>query len=310
MAYRGKNINLFLMDGVLDGRIKVTVSNWTGTVYRIPRSSLENCEKIIALSQSGVYFLIGPSPSDNRDTVYIGQAGPRKNGHGILKRLQEHDKNPEKNYWREVLVFTTSNNSFGPTELSFLENRFCNMAIQSHHYDVKNENEPTPGNITEEKESELEEYADYAQLILEVLGYPIFSSRKLNPTSVETTPNQQCTPPNSTSTAGTDAADFKIGKFVKETIAPAMQKGQIPCVELEKLTSLDYCKQVFGKRVYFPVLREWPETATQAAVAIISGYRRYYADIVIPCGKKRYLLSSQWYKDSWQPLLTWYQKFT
>ena len=43
MAYRGKNINLFLMDGSLSGRIKVTISNWTGTVYRIPRSGLEDC---------------------------------------------------------------------------------------------------------------------------------------------------------------------------------------------------------------------------------------------------------------------------
>ena len=34
---RGKNINLFLMDGDASGRIKCTLANWTGVAYRIPR---------------------------------------------------------------------------------------------------------------------------------------------------------------------------------------------------------------------------------------------------------------------------------
>ena len=309
MAYRGKNINLFLMDGSLSGRIKVTISNWTGTVYRIPRSELEDCQKIAALSQSGVYFLVGPGTASHSGTVYIGQAGPRKSGTGILKRLLEHNRNPDKDYWSQAVVFTTSNNSFGPTELNFLENRFCNMALHSHRYDVKNENDPTLGNITEEKESELEEYVDYAQLILEVLGYQIFSSPGGTATlPAQDAPVERPAPP----AARTDAAetDLKIGKFVQAVIAPAMQKGLIPPEEMSQLTALDYCKQVFGRRVYYPVLKEWPEGSTQSQVAVINGHRRYYLDIVIPCGTKRYLLSSQWYKDSWQPLLAWYRKFT
>lgn len=86
-----------------------------------------------------------------KGVVYIGQAGARKNGEGILNRLQEHKRNPEKDYWTEAIVFTTSNNSFGPTEISYLENRFCNLALQANRYEVKNGNDPTPGNITEEK---------------------------------------------------------------------------------------------------------------------------------------------------------------
>lgn len=106
--------------------------------------------------------------------VYIGQAGARKNGEGILNRLQEHKRNPEKDYWTEAIVFTTSNNSFGPTEISYLENRFCNLAIQAKRYVVKNGNDPTPGNITEEKESELEEFIDNAKIIMGTLGHKFF----------------------------------------------------------------------------------------------------------------------------------------
>lgn len=103
MSVRGKSINLFLMDGTPNGRIKCTLANWT-----------------------------------------------------------------------EAVVFTTSNNSFGPTEISYLENKFCGLAVDAQRYTVKNGNDPTSGNITEEKECELEEFIDYAKIVMGALGYKLF----------------------------------------------------------------------------------------------------------------------------------------
>ncbi len=174
MAAHGKNIQLFLMDGDAAGRIKCTLANWTGVAFKIPRTELDKCKDREDLKQSGVYFLFGTSDETGKGVVYIGQAGARKNGEGILNRLQEHKRNPEKDYWTEAIVFTTSNNSLGPTEISYLENRFCNMAIMAKRYDVKNGNDPTPGNITEEKESEMEEFIDYAKVIMGTLGHKLF----------------------------------------------------------------------------------------------------------------------------------------
>lgn len=171
---RGKSINLFLMDGEAGGRIKCTLANWTGIAYKIPRTELDRCKEREDLKQSGVYFLFGTSDTTGKGVVYIGQAGARKNGEGILNRLQEHKRNPEKDYWTEAIAFTTSNNSFGPTEISYLENRFCNLALQANRYEVKNGNDPTPGNITEEKECELEEFIDYAKVIMGTLGHKLF----------------------------------------------------------------------------------------------------------------------------------------
>ncbi|MDD4370394.1 MAG: GIY-YIG nuclease family protein [Anaerostipes sp.] len=174
MAARGKSINLFLMDGEANGRIKCTLANWTGIAYKIPRTELEKCRERDDLKQSGVYFLFGASDQTGKNVVYIGQAGARKNGEGILNRLQEHKRNPEKDYWTEAIVFTTTNNSFGPTEISYLENRFCNLAMEANRYEVKNGNDPTLGNVTEEKESELEEFIDYARIIMGTLGHKVF----------------------------------------------------------------------------------------------------------------------------------------
>ncbi len=196
MESRGKSINLFLMDGEAGGRIKCTLANWTGVVYKIPRTEIEKCRERDDLKQSGVYFLFGTSNETEKGVVYIGQAGARKNGEGILNRLQEHKRNPEKNYWTEAIVFTTSNNSFGPTEISYLENRFCNMAILANRYEVKNGNDPASGNITEEKESEMEEFIDYAKVVMGTLGHRLLeplnkdvleSGEETNITSEKTT---------------------------------------------------------------------------------------------------------------------------
>jgi len=80
----GKNINYFLMDGTPSGRIKCTISNWTGVAYRIPRTELEKCKERDDLKQSGVYFLFGTEEDTGDNIVYVGQAGVRKNGEGIL----------------------------------------------------------------------------------------------------------------------------------------------------------------------------------------------------------------------------------
>lgn len=174
MGVRGKSINLYLMDGIANGRIKCTLANWTGVAYKIPRTKLDMCKDRGDLKQSGVYFLFGTSDQNGESIVYIGQSGVRKNGEGILYRLQEHKRNHDRDYWTEVVVFTTSNNSFGPTEISYHENRFCKLAIEAKRYKVKNGNDPTQGNITEEKESELEEFVDYARIVMGTLGHNVF----------------------------------------------------------------------------------------------------------------------------------------
>ncbi len=164
---RGKTIQLYLMDSVPKGRIKCTLANWTGIAYKIPRTELEKAKSIDYLKQSGVYFLFSTSDETQENIVYIGQAGTRKNGEGILNRLQEHKRNPDKDYWTEAVAFTT-------TEISYLENQFTKLAIDSKRYIVKNSNEPSLGHVTEEKESELEEYIDYAKIVIGALGYRIF----------------------------------------------------------------------------------------------------------------------------------------
>lgn len=172
---RGKNINLYLMDGDVNGRVKCTLANWTGLAFKIPRTTLASCKDREELKQAGVYFLFGKDDDiSEQSVVYIGQACIRKNGEGLYNRLQEHNKNPEKDYWTEAIAITTSNNSLGPTEISYLEHRFCQLANDANRYIVKNGNDPNPGNPSEEKISELEDFIDYSKDVVGTLGHKVF----------------------------------------------------------------------------------------------------------------------------------------
>ena len=63
-----------------------------------------------------IYFLYGTSDETGENVVYVGQAGVRKSGEGILYRLQEHKRNSEKDYWTEAVVLAGSVLSEIPSE--------------------------------------------------------------------------------------------------------------------------------------------------------------------------------------------------
>lgn len=179
-----KSISVYLIDDIPAGKIKCTLSNWTGVAYKIPRNELESYKEWPSqskkhLSQSGVYFLLGKNEKNEKQIIYVGQAIIRKNGIGIIGRLLEHAKNEKELYyklWNEVIVLTTQNDVLGATEISYLENRFTNLAKNTGRYEVFNGNEPNLGNITEEKESEMEEFISYSKIVVGVLGHKVFEA--------------------------------------------------------------------------------------------------------------------------------------
>ena len=296
MAKRGKSITMFLMDGEADGRIKASISNWVGLGYKIPRDRLSECTEMNELTQSSVYFLFGESVT-GKNPVYIGQAGIRKNGKGILTRLMEHDANPEKDYWTEAVVFTTSNNSFGPTELSFLENRFCNMAVNAARYEVKNAVDPTPGNITEEKESELEEFADYAELILGVFGYKVFTPFKESErSSVETVTPRTFTKPE------LPDHSLKIGEYVRTAMRNLCQSGySFAKQDIEKMCTPEWSWAVFRTQKPFMRLITEDKYSTRDK----DGNVRFWSE-VFSFGDNKVLVSKEWYEKHYDLFDTWY----
>ena len=136
----GKNIRYYLMDNIAAGRVKCTIANWTGIAYRIPRALLTECHDRADLKQCGVYFLFGEDELRNERYVYVGQARIRKNGEGTYRRINEHDT---EDYWNTAVAFITADDSFGPTDISYLDNRFWETGSGSVY--VKSKGKLIPG---------------------------------------------------------------------------------------------------------------------------------------------------------------------
>lgn len=162
------------MDGISTGRIKCSLQNWIGLVFSIPRDAALQGTDRADLQHSGVYILFGDDPESGETVAYVGLANARKNGQGVLGRIKEHIRDEKKDYFTHAIIITTSNNSLGATEISYLENALCKKARQTGRVSVDNGDTPLRGAISEEKEAELQEFISYAELAIGSLGYRIF----------------------------------------------------------------------------------------------------------------------------------------
>lgn len=188
----GKTIKLYLMNGTPNGVTKCSLTNWNGLAYRVPRTSIALCKNMDVLKQTGVYFLFGTDDNDD-PVVYVGQAGTRKNGEGLYGRVTE--PHSSISYWDEAIMFTTTGDTLGPTEISYLENRFYNMALQTKRCKVVNGNNPYSGNVTEETRSELEQFIEYAKLVMGALGYKTLEPINSKINTSNNIPHKNINPP-------------------------------------------------------------------------------------------------------------------
>ena len=301
---RGKVISVYLIDGVANGKIKATITNWNGIAYKIPRGLLDECKELEAFKQSGVYFLFG------NNMVYVGQAEVRKNGKGIHQRILDHENDKYKDCWDEVVIFTRKDNSLGRTDISYLENRFYNKALEAGRFHVQNGNEPTIGTVTEEKESELEEYIDQAELVLGALGYKVFESRitsePVGENSSEETIQGKKIPDLPEGVIG-------VGDFILQAMKNLEASGYIfSDKQMQMLLNPAECnkKELFNlqnSNVAFFKLYNPDEEKPH----YLNGMQRYYTPkkVILTFGKYKVLLTKEWYeKYNHRELFTkWYE---
>ncbi len=174
MSAARKLVNMFLMDGSVQGRIKCFIENRDAVAIKIPRSYIEKSADRPELLQSGIYFLLGDTETEKEGAVYVGQAIKRNQAGATLTRLGEHRRNEKKNFFQYVVVITSKANTLGATELCYLENYFWKEVVKAKRFEVVNAVEPTLGNITEERECVVLEFADEVKTLMALLGYKIF----------------------------------------------------------------------------------------------------------------------------------------
>ena len=144
---------------------------------KIPRKDLDKCKDIKYLKPEWSIFFYSGSRIATIKTSYTSvRPDPAKMDPEFCDAYKNTPRSQSKDYWSEAVVLTTSNDSFGPTDISYLENRFTTLAAKTNRYKLDNNNDPNSGNVTEEKESDLEEFIDYSKIVMGVLGHKIFIS--------------------------------------------------------------------------------------------------------------------------------------
>lgn len=159
---KGKNVVLFLIDGIPSGRIKCTLANWTGISYRIPMEMINNDGQSEYMDKTGIYFLIGYFWDSGEPVVQIGKAG-------IQSKLTNIHSN--KVIWTEVVIFNSLKDSLLSPDIRYMKEQFCNIIKEADRYQLYNRDKLESFNILLERKSELDEFIEYIRFIMEVLGY-------------------------------------------------------------------------------------------------------------------------------------------
>ena len=162
----GKLISLYLFNGDPNGIVFSFLSNWTGQAIKVPRNYLEEVKERIEVNKPGIYFLFSKKEDENQ--IYIGES------ENVYKRLLQHIKNEEKDFFDEVVIFTSKDDDLTKGHIKYLEYRLINEVSNNLKFDLKNKNSTGCPSLPEMYKVVLEEYIKNIKILLPTLGYSIF----------------------------------------------------------------------------------------------------------------------------------------
>jgi len=170
----GKQIKLFLVDGVPGGLTTAEITNWVGHVLAAPRSDLKKLSAREQAKRTGVYLLLGEDPQAVGSVkCYVGEAD------NIADRLQAHEKN--KDWWDRVVVITSKDANLTKSHGRYLESKLIALAKQAGRVELDNATAPPLPPMPEADASDMDEFIDQLQVVLPVLGINAIRVREARP---------------------------------------------------------------------------------------------------------------------------------
>ncbi|MCE7792207.1 GIY-YIG nuclease family protein [Salipaludibacillus sp. CUR1] len=174
----GKTIQIFMPDGSPTSYKIAEITTRIVQLILIPRNKLTEMGNREEVNNVGVYFLFGRGETDNKASVYIGEA------ENCFERLKQHNRDSNKDFWNVAILAVTKTSSFTKSHVKFLESFCYQEAKKVDRYNVVNGNTPTQSRLSEPMVADLMDNFDTMKTLLSALGYPIFE-RVANETSEE-----------------------------------------------------------------------------------------------------------------------------
>jgi hypothetical protein len=166
----GRKIMIFLVDGTSTGVRTAELGLSTIKALVVPRASLSAVKERSEVKKTGVYVLIGPdSDKFGQKRIYIGETDT------IITRLTDHNKDVDKDFWDEAVIFVSKDENLTKGHARYLEARLIGLAVEAKRATVTNGTAPSEqGRLPEADEVEMNEFITQARLLLGALGYDVF----------------------------------------------------------------------------------------------------------------------------------------
>lgn len=161
----GKSIRIYLKEGSVTGIKFAEVVNQTIQSLSCPRTKISELNKHFSkeINTQGVYFLIGFEEETVKQIVYIGEA------ENVWDRLKNHDS--KKDFWNEVIVFTSKDDNLTKSHIKYLESRIVEIANETKRYGLKNGNNPTLSSLPLPDKDAMEEFLSNIKILTGTLGH-------------------------------------------------------------------------------------------------------------------------------------------
>jgi hypothetical protein len=161
----GKQIRIYLADGSPVGLRHAEITNWTGQALSCPRARFGELRDWPEVKRPGVYFLFGIDETTGLDAVYVGESEV------VVDRLASHITGKE--FWSEVIAFTSKDDNLTKGHVRYLEARLIEMAFAAKRYVVTNSANPQLPSLPRPDRDAMEEFLGAVRTLLGVLGHRV-----------------------------------------------------------------------------------------------------------------------------------------
>lgn len=164
----GREIRIYLDDGAITGIKHAEIVNWTGQAISSPRTQIKTLMDWPESNRPGVYFLFGADENSDNKAVYIGEA------ENVYERLKNHAL--QKDFWNEVVFFTSKDANLTKSHVKYLESKLLNMSKVAKRYVVKNGNWPQLPVLSRGDRDSMEEFIANLRTLLGVVGHKVLEA--------------------------------------------------------------------------------------------------------------------------------------
>lgn len=288
MISKTKTIKMLLYDGSLNGVTNISDSAWeSGKMYSAPRESINDLVSRADCKKYGVYLLL------SEHQVYVGQAID------LERRTKQHLT--DKEWWNQVILMTTKDDSFTASDIDYLEARLISIAAKAGTSDSENKKKGNPQKVDEFRQAELEQYLDEALFLLEIIGIRVFKKtvHKLSKTAKPPIDLKETNSMKEVKQSGQNKPQLpdeslKPGVYVKTAMKTLLDSGFEFTEEQIKIFSTVEGSYPYTTR-HLPMLFLLKDGESHSTCDPAIRHRYWKEEYI--SGAHRFLMYSQWYGD-------------